>query len=65
MNNSIFFDFKPVNRVESAKNKLRMHRTKGKQSGLSIFEAAQLMDMIVFENSNGRSEEMMFTLSLN
>jgi hypothetical protein len=37
----------------------------GKQSGLSIFEAAQLMDMIVFENSNGRSEEMMFTLSLN
>jgi hypothetical protein len=42
-----------------------MHRTMGKQSGLSIFEAAQLMDMIVFENSNGRSEEMMFTLSLN
>lgn len=65
MNNSIFFDYKPVNRVESAKNKLRAHRTMGKQSSLSIFEAAQLMDMIVFENSNSRNETMLFTLSLN
>jgi hypothetical protein len=65
MNNSIFFDYKPMNRVEAAKNKLRMHRTMGKQSAISIFEAAQLMDMIVFENANGKSEEMIFTMSLN
>jgi hypothetical protein len=54
-----------MNRVEAAKNKLRMHRTMGKQSAISIFEAAQLMDMIVFENANGKSEEMIFTMSLN
>lgn len=64
MNNSIFFDFKPQNKVQSAKEKLHIHRTKGKQSNISIFEAAQLMDMIVFGNSD-HSDEMHFTLSLN
>lgn len=64
MNNSIFFDFKPQNKIQTAKEKLHIHRARGKQSNLSIFEAAQLMDMIVFGN-NDNSDEMIFTLSLN
>lgn len=64
MNNSIFFDFKPQNKVQSAKEKLHLHRTRGKQSNISIFEAAQLMDLVVFGSSDN-SEEMHFTLSLN
>lgn len=64
MNNSIFFDFKPQNKVQSAKEKLQMHRARGKQTNISIFEAAQLMDMVVFGNSEN-NVEMVFTLSLN
>lgn len=64
MNNSIFFDYKPQNKVETAKKRLIMHRTMGKDSGLSIFDAAKLMDVIVFEQNNN-SEEMIFSLSLN
>jgi hypothetical protein len=64
MNSAIFFDFKPQNKVQSAKEKLHIHRTKGRQSNISIFEAARLMDMVVFGNSEN-SEEIQFTLSLN
>ena len=64
MNNSLFFDFKPQNKVQSAKEKLNIHRAKGRQSNISIFEAARLMDMVVFGN-NENSDEMQFTLSLN
>jgi hypothetical protein len=64
MNNPIFFDFKPKNKVQSAKEKLQIHRIKGKQSTISIFEAARLMDIIVFGNSD-QNDEMHFTLSLN
>ncbi len=64
MNNSIFFDFKPQNKVQSAKERLQLHRLRGKQSNMSIFEAAQLMDMVVFGNCD-KNDEMVFTVSLN
>jgi hypothetical protein len=64
MNNSNFFDFKPQNKVQSAKEKLNNHRTKGRQSNISIFEAAQLMDLVVFGKSDS-NDTMQFSISLN
>jgi hypothetical protein len=64
MNNSMFFDFKPQNKQQIAKEKLQIHRIKGKQSNISIFEAAKLMDVLVFGKQDD-SEDMIFTLSLN
>ena len=60
----MFFDFKPQNKQQIAKEKLQIHRIKGKQSNISIFEAAKLMDVLVFGKQDD-SEDMIFTLSLN
>jgi hypothetical protein len=65
MNTATFLEVKRKNRVELAKSRLDVHRSKGQQSDLSIFEAARLMDLLVFNQDEIRDREMFFKFSLN
>lgn len=44
-----------ANPVELAQQKLKMHSEKGTSSPLSIFEVANLMDTVLFTDSNSSS----------
>lgn len=65
MNTATFLEVKRKNRVALAKSRLDIHRIKGSQSELSIFDAAKLMDLVVFHADGHNADEMKFRFSLN
>ncbi|MGV3630844.1 MAG: hypothetical protein ACO1O6_06550 [Bacteroidota bacterium] len=54
-----------ANPVEQAQLKLKMHQEKGTSSHLSIFEVANLMDMIIFKQGSGSSSNGAFQICFN
>lgn len=53
-------------KIKLAKQKLTDHLKNGSQSGLSIFDAANLMDQINFTNENaGSIDNLLLNYSLN
>jgi hypothetical protein len=62
-------NFQNLNRstLGNAKSKLSQHRSMGSQSNLSIFEVAQLMDIVKFgsESDKNQMPSLFFSVGLN
>jgi hypothetical protein len=65
MKTATFFELKKTNRVALAKSRLNAHRAKGNQSDLSVFEAARLMDVVVFNQQHESADDSGFKIFLN
>lgn len=55
------------NTIKKAEFRLEQHKSMGKKSTLSVFEVAQLMDVIKFKETLKKSpyESLFFSLGLN
>ena len=53
------------NRIEAAKNKLSQHNLQGEKSNLSVFQVAQLMDMVKNGEGGEGSNSNTIYFSLN
>jgi len=53
------------NPKEIAQQKLQLHQQRGTSSNLSIYEVANLMDMILFNHGNQADEAISFNICFN